>query len=172
MTQFNKPPGWGSRFQFPENQQINFDGLQMSVTDKIIAQMVDNYDDVIAAEIARAARAAGASDVTVLNKAAIVDALMKRTPKKPIHFQEVRPRHEWMRKDNGEIDLFAAESGFHNGPMCRRCYTSKCVHCDPDWDNDEECILDEMKCPGCQADISRGTKYCQHCGQAIDWEER
>lgn len=82
MTQFNKPPGWGSRFQFPENQQLNFDGLQMSVTDRIVAQMVDNYEDVIAAEIARAARAAGASDVTVLNKAAIIDALMKRTPRR------------------------------------------------------------------------------------------
>lgn len=79
---FVKPKEWGSRFQFPENQQINFTGLQMSVTDKIVAQMVDNYENVIAAEIANAARAAGASDVTVLNKHAIMDALMKRTPRK------------------------------------------------------------------------------------------
>lgn len=80
--EFVKPVGWGSRFQFPENQQINFDGLQMSVTDKIVAQMVDNYENVVVAEIAQAARAAGASDVTVLNKGAIMDALMKRTPRK------------------------------------------------------------------------------------------
>ena len=80
--EFIKPKEWGSRFQFPENQQLNFDGLHMSVTDKIVAQMVDNYENVIAAEIAQAARAAGASDVTVLNKAAIIDALMKQRPEK------------------------------------------------------------------------------------------
>ena len=81
--EFIKPKEWGSRFQFPENQQINFDGLHMSVTDKIVAQMVDNYETAVAAEIAQAARIAGASDVTVLDKAAIIDALMKRTPRKP-----------------------------------------------------------------------------------------
>ena len=37
---------------------------------------------MVAAEIAAGARECGASDVTVLNKAAIIDALMKRTPKK------------------------------------------------------------------------------------------
>lgn len=80
--EFVKPVGWGSRFQFPENQQLNFDGLHMSMTDKIVVQMVDNYENAVAAEIAKAARAAGASDVTVLNKPAIMDALMKRTPQR------------------------------------------------------------------------------------------
>lgn len=80
--EFVKPVEWGSRFQFPENQQLNFDGLQMSVTDKIVAQMVDNYETAVVAEIAQAARIAGASDVTVLNKAAIIDALMKQRPEK------------------------------------------------------------------------------------------
>lgn len=80
--EFIKPVGWGSRFQFPENQQLNFDGLHMSMTDKIVVQMVDNYENAVAAEVAKAARAAGASDVTVLNKVAIIDALMKRTPRR------------------------------------------------------------------------------------------
>ena len=81
---FNKPPEWGSRFQFPENQKIDFDYLQMRVTDKIVVQMLDNYETAVAAEIASAARAAGASDVTVLNKEAIMAALSKQIPKKPI----------------------------------------------------------------------------------------
>ena len=80
--EFNKPREWGSRFQFPENQQIDFNGLHMSVTEKIVTKMVDNYETAVAAEIAQVARIAGASDVTVLNKTAIIDALMKRTPKK------------------------------------------------------------------------------------------
>lgn len=83
--EFNKPPEWGSRFQFPENQKIDFDGLQMRVTDKIVVQMLDNYETAVASEIASAARAAGVSDVTVLNKKAILDAIQKQIPKKPVH---------------------------------------------------------------------------------------
>ena len=39
MARFNKPPEWGSRFQFPENLEFNYDGLQASITDKIVVQM-------------------------------------------------------------------------------------------------------------------------------------
>jgi rubrerythrin len=81
--EFNKPPEWGSRFQFPENQKFDFDDLQMRVTNKIITQMIDDYETAVASEIASAARAAGVSDVTVLNKKAIMEALERRTPKKP-----------------------------------------------------------------------------------------
>lgn len=106
--EFVKPKEWGSRFQFPEKQQINFDGLQVSVTDKIVAQMVDNYENVVIAEIAQAARAAGASDVTVLNKGAIMDALMKRTPRKP----------DW-RKYDGILREF---------PVCPTCGSDGIFH--------------------------------------------
>lgn len=177
MAMFDKSPEWGARFQFPENQEINYDGLHLSVTDKIVTQMVENYDNTIAAEIATVAREIGASDVTVMNKAAIIDALMKRTPKKPVPFHEVHPRHDWAREEkSGEIDLFAASSDYHNGPICLRCYTSKCVHCDPDWNKDEECVVDEDRCPGCGVTIYRPNRYrsssfCPDCGQAIDWTE-
>ena len=125
---FVKPKEWGSRFQFPENQQINFDGLHMSVTDKIVAQMVDNYETAVAAEIAQAARIAGASDVTVLDKAAIIDALMKRTPRKPDR-----------RKYDGVLREF---------PVCPACgadsfYYKRCNFCPDcgqaiDWRIDNE----------------------------------
>ena len=82
MAMFDKSPEWGSRFQVPENQEIDLTGMQLNVTDRIVVQMVDNYENAVAAEIAAGARECGASDVTVLNKAAIIDALMKRTPKK------------------------------------------------------------------------------------------
>lgn len=82
---FNKPPEWGSRFQFPENQKIEFDDLKMRVTEKVIVQMIDDYETAVAAEIASAARAAGVSDVTVLNKKAILEALQKQIPKKPVN---------------------------------------------------------------------------------------
>ena len=115
---FNKPSEWGSRFRFFENQTIDFDGLQMSVTDKLVVQMLDNYENAVAAEIASAARAAGASDVTVLNKEAILEALNKQIPKKPV------------RLAKSELDGNCAVCG-------------KVVHV--------------------------GERYCDQCGQALDW---
>lgn len=115
---FNKPPEWGSRFQFPENQKIDFDDLQMRVTDKIVVQMLDNYETAVAAEIASAARAAGASDVTVLNKEAIMAALNKQIPKKPT--------------DTAKNELYG-------------------------------------RCAVCRQLVHVGNRYCDQCGQAIDW---
>ena len=40
-----------------------------------------------------------------------------------------KPEHEWLRGDDGEIDHFAFENGYHNGLMCARCYHSHCEHC-------------------------------------------
>lgn len=82
---FNKPQEWGSRFHFPENLETNCDDLQMRVTEKIYVQMVDNYETAVAEEIASAARYAGVTDCTVLNKKAILDALNKQIPKKPTY---------------------------------------------------------------------------------------
>lgn len=116
--EFIKPTEWGSRFQFPENQKINFDGLQMSVIDKIVVQMAEKYDNAVAAEIANAARAAGASDVTVLNKVAIMEALDKQSPKKPVGL--------------AKNELYG-------------------------------------KCAVCGQVIHVGNRYCDQCGQKIDW---
>ena len=86
--EFNKLPEWGSRFQFPENQKIEFDDLQIRVTHKIITQMIDDYETAVASEIASAARVAGVSDVTVLNKKAILEALEKQIPQQVIMNQD------------------------------------------------------------------------------------
>lgn len=165
---FNKPTEWGSRFHFPENVESNSDDLMMSVTEKLCVQMVDNYETAVAEEIASAARSAGVTDCTVLNKKAILDALNKQIPTKPLHIHEVYPTHDWNRDDDGEIDTWAMCSDFHNGPLCRRCYHSPCVHCDPNWE-DGECVVDEDHCPSCNKNVSRHIKFCSECGQALDW---
>ena len=116
---FNKPTEWGSRFQFPENQKIDFDDLQTRVTDKIVVQMLDKYETAVAAEIASAARAAGVSDVTVLNKEAILGALNKQIPKKPVAL--------------AKSELYG-------------------------------------KCAVCGQTVHVGNRYCDQCGQALDWE--
>lgn len=123
---FNKPTEWGSRFQFPENQKVDFDGLQMRVTDNIVAQMVDNYDNAVAAEISSAARAAGVSDVTVLNKKAILEAIQKQIPKKPI-FVDTRFRNHGRSVADG-VSLC----------KCYKC-PNCCSHIFHVWDSDVYC---------------------------------
>ena len=41
-------------------------------------------------------------------------------------------KHKWIKED-GEIDIFAYESGsYHNGPRCSVCNFCFCHHCDPE----------------------------------------
>lgn len=124
---FNKPIEWGSRFSFPENMETNFDGPLTSLTEKIAVQMADNYDTAVAEEIAAAARAAGVTDCTVLNKEAILDALNKQIPKKPT-FVDTRFRNH----------------GRHvgDGVSLDKCY--KCPNCWSYffhvWDSEKYCV--------------------------------
>lgn len=100
-------------------------------------------------------------------------ALGKQIPQKPDHIYERYPKHDWYRDDNGEIDMWFMDVGFHNGPGCKRCHATFCEHCDPDWD-EEECTVDEMRCPTCGEKIDwpyEKNKYCRNCGQALDWCE-
>ena len=117
---FNKPPAWGSRFHFPENVENNSDDLIMSVTEKLYVKMVYNYEAAVAGEIASAARAAGVTDCTVLNKEAILAALNKQIPKKPV--------------DLAKSELYG-------------------------------------NCAACGKVVHIGERYCDQCGQALDWED-
>lgn len=125
---FNKPPEWGSRFHFPENVGIDSDDLQMMrLTEKIVVQMVDNYETAVVEEIASAAKAAGVTDCTVLNKKAILEALNKQTPKKPTY-----------------VDTRFRNHGRHigDGVSLDKCY--KCPTCQRHifhiWDSEKHCV--------------------------------
>ena len=45
--------------------------------------------------------------------------------------------HDWRLDHSGQIEMFAWEYGYHNGPVCERCWASPCVSCEPDWESDE-----------------------------------
>lgn len=138
MANETRPTEWGSRFHFPENVGTNFDGLLMSLTEKIAVQMADNYDTAIAEEIAATARDAGVTDCVVLNKKAILEALEKQIPQKPIYV-DTRFRNHGLSVADG---VSPAE--------CYRCPTcwshifhvwdseKYCVHCGQalDWEKD------------------------------------
>lgn len=80
---FDKPTEWGSRFSFPENVKLDFDMPVNSIIQEITVKMAEQYDDAIVEAIAREAWAAGVSDLTVLNKAAILEAIEKQIPQRP-----------------------------------------------------------------------------------------
>lgn len=50
-------------------------------------------------------------------------------------------KHDWYM-DDGEIDIFRMDAGYHNGPQCMRCQESFCHHCRPER-YEEECLGDE-----------------------------
>ena len=101
-----------------------------------------------------------------------VYALLKeQEAKPPIHVHEEYPEHDWKTDEDGKIDEWAMSYEFHNGPMCKRCYHSFCIHCEPNGFNDGPCVIDEYKCPKCECILQKGTKFCSECGQAVKWNE-
>ena len=48
-------------------------------------------------------------------------------------------KHNWERDENGNINEWAWEAGFHNGVFCVDCGKSVCVHCNPDYMEFDDC---------------------------------
>lgn len=95
--------------------------------------------------------------------------LKEQEPKTPIHIHEEYPEHDWETDADGKIDEWAMSYEYHNGPVCKRCYHSFCIHCEPNGFNDGPCVIDEYKCPKCGCILPKGTKFCSECGQAVKW---
>jgi hypothetical protein len=115
-----KPHTFGRRFSFPENIDTQIDSLVNRVTQKLCVQFVDDYDDYIVSQIADTAKENGVSELVVLNKKTIIDALNKQMPKKPV--------------DLAKTELYG-------------------------------------RCAVCGQIVHVGNRYCDQCGQKIDWGE-
>lgn len=48
-------------------------------------------------------------------------------------------KHNWKRDENGNINEWAWEAGFHNGVLCVDCGESVCVNCNPDYMELDDC---------------------------------
>lgn len=75
---------FGRRYQFPYNMKVEYDGFSGSLINEIVVKMAEKYDSFVADQIAMEARAEGISDLTVLNKSAIMNALNKMVPQQVI----------------------------------------------------------------------------------------
>ena len=49
--------------------------------------------------------------------------------------------HLLKRDESGEVDGFALDYEYHNGPMCELCYDSWCQHCHDEHDKIESCSV-------------------------------
>ena len=104
---FNKMPEFGARFQFPENIQLEYGGQSGCVASEIAVRMAEKYDDFVVEQIANEAREAGISDLTVLNKGAIIEAMRKQIPCRVFNY--TCPRC-------GKIDILANHFAY-----CNKC---------------------------------------------------
>lgn len=75
-------------------------------------------------------------------------------------------KHDWIKDENGKIDEFAFESGYHNGVVCEICECCMCVHCHPEYDEDDECA-DHFVCSECGRHELKQYPYCR-CGAKMD----
>jgi len=66
-----------------------------------------------------------------------------------IHVMGLKPQvdfgkwkeHDWALDEKGHIDEFALDIEGHNGPKCKRCYVSRCIHCDGEEIFKESCEI-------------------------------
>ena len=81
---------FAKRFFFPENVEITLNGDTISTVQQAAFRMAEQWDDRFVNEIVKEARVCGFTEVTVMNKREIVDALYKQVPKVAIE-----RKHKW-----------------------------------------------------------------------------
>lgn len=75
-------------------------------------------------------------------------------------------KHIWKKNDDGEIDEWAWDYEFQNGVYCELCHKSPCVHCEPDYDEKQDC-REHYVCSECGRMVLALEPYC-HCGAKMD----
>ena len=91
---------------------------------------------------------------------------IKRELKKPKHIN----KHLWKKDEFGEIDEFAYSVDYHNGPVCKVCGYSFCIHCHPE-QIESDCYIGYYICPECNKIVNKEDKMCSECGQYLDWSD-
>lgn len=98
-----------------------------------------------------------------------VSALEKQIPEEPKHVHIKHGKHTWRKTENGKVDEFAFEYGFHNGVVCEVCGEAVCVCCNPDYEKLDGCEKEYWLCPDCEKRVGYKSKICD-CGKYLDWK--
>lgn len=110
-------PEFGCRYQFPDNMKVEYDGFSGSLVNEIVVKMADKYDSYVVDQIAMEARAEGISDITILNKYTILEAL-NRAMALPVLLKEGRSICPHCYYD---LVDFQSKSHFEFPNYCFRC---------------------------------------------------
>ena len=79
-------------------------------------------------------------------------------------------KHLWCKDEDGNVDEWKWDAGFHNGPECQVCHTTPCVHCTPNWE-ETECKKGHYYCSECsETSKDAHENYCPNCGAKMDGE--
>lgn len=73
-------------------------------------------------------------------------------------------KHNWQKDENGNVDEWAWEAGYHNGVYCVDCRKTVCVHCNPDY-------MELDDCTGPEPDEATPSDSKCHFGE-IQWFEK
>lgn len=49
-------------------------------------------------------------------------------------------KHKWKLDEHGKPDEWSWDSGFCNGVYCERCGKTVCIHCNPLWEELDDCM--------------------------------
>lgn len=61
----------------------------------------------------------------------------------PYHSELENAGHRLIRSEDGTVDIFRLDSGYHNGPECELCGETWCQHCRRDIEPCEKAIKDK-----------------------------
>lgn len=84
---------------------------------------------------------------------------------------EVEARgHEWLRNDDGSVDIFGYDGDTHNGPRCVKCGYGFCHHCQslPDEDCDGGAAQAAAAAKQRMADAAPALVEALECAAALD----
>ena len=123
----------------------------LGVTPADIAYMAKFFKDHTSAEY-------------IANEMHIIAKLLG-TERKKAHWVPVQ-EHMW-RMDGDEVDTWAWDSEYHNGPICEVCGARPCVNCSPNWEN-TECYDVSYRCSECNAHKKDKTNFCPDCGAEME----
>lgn len=99
--------------------------------------------------------------VRMLDKQPTIDAVPM------VHGRWIKSnKHIWRKRKDGEIDHFAVDFEYHNGPECEICGLHFCEHCHPEKFDEESC-KDQYFCSVCGRMEMKEEPYC-HCGAQMD----